>query len=335
MKEIIIVNKDANQRFDKYLKRYLINATPSFIYKMLRKKNITLNGKKATGNELLKEQDVVKIFFQEETLHKFTTVENTHVNAEEYQNAFRTLKDVSVIFENEHVILLNKPAGILTQKAKEDDISLNEWLIGYLLEKHKLSAESLLAFKPSVLNRLDRNTSGIVLCGKSLIGSREVSKILKDRSLDKYYRLYVEGKVKNNASHTAYLHKNEKTNKVVIKNELSKQDHANDFDMIQTDYKVIDATNKYSYLEAKLVTGKTHQLRAHFSYLGHPIVGDKKYGKPLDKIPYQLLHAYRIVFPVMHDDLKDLSGKEFMCPLPELFKRFKENYYADLELQRS
>lgn len=335
MKEIIIENKDANQRFDKFLKRYLINATPSFIYKMLRKKNITLNGKKSTGNEVLNNNDVVKIFFREETLHKFTTSEIVPDLTKEYEQSYESLKGITVLYENEHVIFLSKPAGVLTQKAKEEDLSLNEWLIGYLLHKNVVTAESLLSFKPSVLNRLDRNTSGLVLCGKSLLGSREISKILKDRSLDKYYRLYVNGKVNHNAIKKAYLYKNEKNNKVIIKEKLQKTDKEKDFDFIQTEYSVLDANPKYSYLEAKLITGKTHQLRAHFAYLGYPIVGDRKYGKPIDKIPYQLLHAYRIVFPEMPDALKDLSGKEFVCPLPKLFTKFEESYYADLEFQRS
>ena len=327
MKELIIEKKDAGQRFDKYLKRYLVNASPSFIYKMLRKKNITLNDKKATGNELLQEKDIAKIYFQDETLQKFTGGNDMEISTDPYEKAYQSLKGITVLFENAHVIFLSKPAGILTQKAKEQDLSLNEWLIGYLLNKQEVTSQSLLRFKPSVLNRLDRNTSGLVLCGKSLIGSREISSVLKDRSLDKYYRLYVDGIVTKDDHKTAYLKKNEKDNKVVIKDTLSPNEAEKDYDRIETGYKVLQTSKTYSYLEAKLITGKTHQLRAHFAHLGHSIVGDKKYGSDGKQIPHQLLHAYRVVFPKMEGELKELSLQEFLCPLPQSFKNFEKQYF--------
>ena len=142
--------------------KHLPKAMPSFIYKMLRKKNITLNGKKATGNELLKSGDYIEIFFSDETYDKFRGTSEGYIDVSSYLNAYSDLKGIKVIYEDNDTVFLNKPVGVLSQKASETDSSLNEWLIGYLLNEGKISAESLKDFKPSVCNRLDRNTAGIV-----------------------------------------------------------------------------------------------------------------------------------------------------------------------------
>lgn len=325
MKELIITEKDAGQRFDKFLKRYLVNASTSFIYKMLRKKNITLNGKKASGNEILKKDDRTSIFFSDETLEKFTQSITSLDVGKEYENAFSTLKDIQVLFENQHVIFLSKPAGILTQKALDTDISLNEWMIGYLLDKKEITPESLTHFKPSVLNRLDRNTSGLVLCGKTLLGSREISKLLKERALEKYYRLFVEGTPTKEGLYVAYLKKDKMTNAVTIVDTMP----TDDYDMIKTSFTVKKSTKDYSYIEAELITGKTHQLRAHFAHMGYPIVGDPKYNRKEKQRQneFQFLHAYRIVFPKMCEELSDISEKEFICPLPKRYEIFLDKYF--------
>lgn len=126
------------------------------------------------------------------------------------------LADIRVIFENDHIIIADKPSGILSQKAEKTDISLNEWLIGYLLEKGDLSDATLSHYKPSVCNRLDRNTSGMVLCAKTLPGAQLLSGLLKDRTLHKYYQLYVKGHIVEEQMIEGYLIKNEKQNKVMI-----------------------------------------------------------------------------------------------------------------------
>ena len=218
MKEIKISSHDASQRFDKYLKRLLPEMGTSFMYKMLRKKNITLNGKKATGSELLVEGDTVKCFFSDETFDKFSGKSTTGIESKsqnvlsEYTTAFNNLKGIVILYEDEHILLLDKPAGILSQKAKPEDVSLNEWMISYLLDSGFISEESLRHFKPSVCNRLDRNTSGLVICGKTLLGSREMSRILKDRSLQKFYRTYVHGHLEGEKTLEAYHNKNTKSN---------------------------------------------------------------------------------------------------------------------------
>ena len=186
-----IAKSDAGQRLDKYLKRQLRDAQNGFLYKMLRKKNIVLNGKKATGSELVCENDEVTLFLSDETYAKFGGVPKasgkTAVDVTPYQEAYFKLKGMEIVFENDDVLVVNKPAGILSQKADAADLSANEWLIGYLLKAGFLSRESLQTFKPSVCNRLDRNTSGLLVCGKTLAGSRYLSSIVRDKSLQKYY----------------------------------------------------------------------------------------------------------------------------------------------------
>lgn len=179
MKQISIGPNQAGQRFDKFLHKYLPEAPGSFLYKMLRKKNITLNGKKAEGKEMLRVGDEVKLFFSDETFEKFSGIPAASTpsvwkdNTTGYQKAFSSLKGISVIYEDAHMLLLNKPVGILTQKASPSDLSLNEWLIGYLLDKEAITPQEFHSFHPSVLNRLDRNTSGWCCVGSLCPAARK------------------------------------------------------------------------------------------------------------------------------------------------------------------
>lgn len=325
MHQMTIKSEDAGQRLDKYLKKYLKEAQSSFLYRMLRKKNITLNAKKADGSEKLKEGDVVTLFFSEETLEKFRGDIRSQelLLAKEAKAAYQKLGSLEILFENEHILLVNKPAGVLSQKASSQDISLNEWLIGYLLSEKKRSIDSLGSFHPSICNRLDRNTSGIVICGKSLYGSQQMSKVLKERSLHKYYLLYVEGQMHGERQIEGYLSKDEKTNKVSISDQPLK-----DSARIVTAYKPLKVHRDVTLVEVELITGKTHQIRAHLASIGFPLVGDPKYGNRLlnEKrkkqygISHQLLHAYRMVFPELSEKLTDVSELEIKAPIPELFR---------------
>jgi len=319
------------------------------MYKMLRKKNITLNKKKATGAEQVQTGDLIQCFFSDETFDKFAgiiPIENAGRNNQnssnienkinqpysEYRKAYQNLKGIRIIYEDEHILLIDKPAGILSQKAKPEDVSLNEWMIGYLLESESVTEDSLKRFKPSICNRLDRNTSGLVICGKTLLGSRNMSQVLKDRSLQKYYRTYVHGRLDGKKTLTAYHKKDTKNNQAAICFEVS-DSKKNEYDEIITAYRSIESKEKFSYLEIELITGKTHQIRAHLSAYGHPIVGDSKYGNvffhpnAVNYPKHQLLHAYRIVFPQLEGDLAYLSNKEFVCEEPKQFENFKTNHF--------
>lgn len=297
MKEFIIKENEANQRFDKYLKKLLPNASSGFIYKMLRKKNITLGKKKATGTETLKKGDVVQLFFSDETFDKFA------VSIEEisklYENLKNTsLKGIEIIFEDDDILIANKPYNMLSQKASESDLSANERLLGYLIQTNQLSLETFQTFHPSVCNRLDRNTTGILLMGKTLKGTQMLSEQLKDRSAQKYYLAIVNGCVDKEADLEGYLYKDESNNIVkILKEEIPNSNY------IHTSYRPIKTSSDLSLIEIHLHTGKTHQIRAHLSSIGHPIIGDYKYGikEVNDKyykeyhITHQLLHAYRII----------------------------------------
>ncbi|MDE7223019.1 MAG: RluA family pseudouridine synthase, partial [Acetatifactor sp.] len=238
----------AEQRLDKFLGKYLPKAPVSFFYKMLRKKNITLNGKRAEGREQLQIGDQVTLWLAEETILKFggyvpgqedivsharqivTQGQNCRINTEYpvktdvalYRQAYQALQGVTVIYEDTHVLILNKPAGILTQQAKAGDMSLNEWMIGYLLDTGVINSQELRLFRPSVCNRLDRNTSGLVLCGKTLPGSQALSELIRSRAVRKFYRTVCAGipaaaKTGDIMEIQGYLQKNSRTNQVVIR----------------------------------------------------------------------------------------------------------------------
>lgn len=310
MKEYIIDKTNENQRFDKYLKRILPSASNAFIYKMLRKKNIELNSKRAKGDEIIKCGDSVKIFFSDETFEKMKSG-STSVNDDLYTKAYAELKGIKVIYENEDFLIVYKPEGILCQRDASKSLSLNEWGIGYLLKSSFITKESLSSFKPSVLNRLDRNTKGLVLIGKSLTGSRRLSEMLQKRTIHKYYLAKVEENCNLNGLYEAFLYKNEKENKVYIFDNESFDNKK--LSPIKTKVKVLESNDKESLLEIELVTGKSHQIRAHLAHLGFPLLGDVKYNGRNTKDNFQDLTAYKLEFPKFDekDDWNYLSGKIF------------------------
>lgn len=299
MKEFIIQKNEENQRFDKYLKKLLPNASTSFLYKMMRKKNIVINKKKATGNEKLVAGDVVSIFLSDETFDKF------HVNLEELKKEYDNLKSLKlkglkVIYEDNEMIVADKPYNMLSQKASDKDLSANEYLLGYMINKGELSFEEFQTFRPSVVNRLDRNTTGLLLFGKTLHALQELGEGIRERSIEKYYRVIVAGELKNELELKGYLLKDEKINKVSFHKE-----QVEGSDYIETGIKPIVCKNGLTLVEIHLITGKTHQIRLHLSTIGHPILGDMKYGDAKinkkyyesHRVNHQLLHAYRLEFP--------------------------------------
>lgn len=327
MKSFQINSNEAGQRFDKYLKKLLSQAPGSFVYKMLRKKNITLNGKKADGSEKLNIGDEVKLFFSDETFEKFTSLENstTTGNSGSIAEKYPCIP-LDIVYEDADILVINKPVGMLSQKATPSDISANEYIIGYLLKNKSITKEELVTFHPSICNRLDRNTSGLLIAGKSLNGLQNMAKQLNDRSMEKYYRCLVKGKITGEQLIEGWLKKDEKSNSVKIyKEEVS------DSKYIKTGYKAVEnfsfsdnnIKETYTLLEVHLITGRSHQIRAHLASIGHPIVGDSKYGdrKVNGKfvkevgIHSQLLHAYRMKFE---------DGNEVTAPLSKEFQRTLE-----------
>ena len=320
MRSIMVNKNEAGQRLDKLLAKYLNLAGKGFLYKMMRKKNIVLNGKKCDGSEKLAEGDEIKLFLADETIEKFSEVKVQKVKKTK----------LHIIYEDEHVVLINKPSGMLSQKAKEQDESLVEYLIDYLLGSGKLTESGLRAFRPSVCNRLDRNTSGIVAAGKSLAGLQMLSGVFKDRSIHKYYQCLVSGEIRDVKTVDGWLLKDEKKNQVRILTEAeAKRFGGRDGDeepkRIRTKYEPIATDGRFTLLKVTLLTGRSHQIRAHLASLGHPIVGDSKYGgvskvNPSGRtVKYQLLHSYRLEFPKLAEPFVYLSGRVFEAPLPGYF----------------
>ena len=342
MQQLTIGPNESGQRLDKYLKKALPNAPMSLLYKQMRNKNLTLNGKKAEGKETLKEGDVVKCFFSEETFARFSGREVGNSRAPEYVKAYQTLKGLKVLYEDGNILLIHKPAGILSQKARPLDASLNEWMIGYLLAKGDLRETDLYTFCPSVCNRLDRNTSGIVICGKSLSGLQAMNRLLKERTLRKFYLTICHGKIEGPKEISGYLIKDPKTNMVRV---LSQE--AEDADPIRTRYVPLKQAADYTLLEVELITGKTHQIRAQLASAGHALIGDPKYcpeallkkDRSGFSLKSQLLHAIRLEFPSwekIKDDLpqseavlKPLSGLIVTAPLPETFTRIQTTLFPE------
>ena len=315
MREFVIGKNEAGQRFDKYLIKLLKNAGTGLIFKQVRNKNIVLNGKKAKGNEILNEQDVVRIFMSDETLDKFVGKAEVKLSEDGFE--------LEVVYEDENVLIANKPVGVLSQKATPKDISMNEYLIEYLV-KNGMSVDTLNTMKPAFCNRLDRNTSGLMIAGKSLKGLQKMSEIIKDRSVGKFYLAIVKGCLKQATGIEGYLYKDEKTNKVKILDKEIKDSHH-----IITGYEPIAVGEDKTLVRVELVTGKTHQIRAHLASIGHPILGDPKYGdlafNKKNNAKRQMLHSYEVIFPKLEDDFSQLSGKKIKSAYPKDFiKYFKE-----------
>lgn len=323
MKQFIVKQNEAGQRLDKLLIKMLNKAPKSFIYKMLRKKNITLNGKKAEGSEILSENDEIKLFLSDETIENFR----------EQTDTFDVSYNLTVVYEDKHILIINKPLGILSQKANKEDISIVEYMISYLIHSNQLNKEQLISFRPGVCNRLDRNTSGLLIAGKSLIGLQTMSALIKDRSLDKYYLCIVNG-IMNEASRIeGYLYKDEARNIVKI---LKKPIEGADY--ICTEYEPLKLSKdkNYTLLKVKLITGRSHQIRAHLASIGHSIIGDYKYGDRRVNIrmsnnyglSHQLLHSYKMIFPVIAGELSYLSGKEVIADIPDLFADIMKDLFG-------
>lgn len=345
MKSVTIGKNQAGQRLDKFLHKYLPFAGNGFLYKMLRRKNITLNGKRAEGKEILALNDEVRFFFSDETFAKFSglpaagsqrnqgTIAAPALHIQEYTNACRSLGGISVLYEDEDCLIVNKPAGLLTQKASPADISLNEWLVGYLLRQNQISEEELGFFRPSVCNRLDRNTSGIVLCGKSLAGLQYLSKCVREHSVRKFYRTICVGALQEPVAVSGYLVKDRDRNQVTVSGESQAGASREQGSLIHTACLPISVTPAFTLLEVELITGKSHQIRAHLASMGHPLIGDYKYGiasvnhdlKKRFGLEHHLLHACRITFPEGTSGAgKPLSGRSICAPCPGAFQILEE-----------
>ena len=335
MREIIIAGAEEGRRLDRYLQLLFPQAQPGFLYKMLRKKNITLNGKKASGKEILCPGDCIRVWFSEETWDRFSgKASGTEPDRASEEAAFRKAypyRQLEVVFEDEDVIFINKPVGMMSQKASGADVSLCEYLIGFLAARDgavegRFSPENMAGAKPSVCNRLDRNTSGLVACGKTVKGLKTLTGLFRDREVHKTYFCIVFGSIQKGGVLKGFLSKDRDTNQVFVSEKPSGEDRE-----IITEYEPVKTGMApgripVTLLSVSPVTGRSHQIRAHLAWAGHPLAGDHKYaGNEFIRwsedrlgLHHQLLHCAGMTFPGSAPGV--LSGKTIEAPLPAAFE---------------
>lgn len=323
MREFTIEKNDAGQRLDKFITKAL-DIPKSLLYKSIRLKKIKVNRKRAEPNTMLALGDTVQCFLAEEFFEKGKKAgysESSDLKAESLSRISATL---SIIYEDENIILINKPEGL---SVHEDEVSKNNTLITYLLtylyKNGEYDPNKEASFTPALCNRIDRNTTGIVIGAKTAEALRVMNEKIKLREVKKFYLAAVHGiPKKKEATISGYLIKDEKTNTVkVYDKKISPA--AKD---IKTKYRVISVNKErdLSLVEVELLTGRTHQIRAHMAYIGHPLLGDGKYGKnKADRAigyTHQALASYRLVFDFSNEStaLDYLRGREFEIPAEKI-----------------
>lgn len=312
MKSVTIKANDAGQRLDKFLTKMFGNLPVSMMYKCIRTKDIKLNGKRCQISTRLTEGDVITLYVKDEFLEE----------APETFEFMSASKKLDIVYEDDNLLLLNKKVGLLVHP---DDKEYRDTLIfrvqRYLYEKGEYNPEQENSFTPALVNRIDRNTSGIVIAAKNAASLRILNEKLRNREIRKFYLCIVHGKLdKKEDTLEAYLEKDESKNRVFIHDRA-----AAGLRSIRTRYQVIGEKNGLSLLEIELLTGRTHQIRAHLASIGHPLLGDGKYGtNALNKgtgYDKQALCSYRLIFDFQSHDENDhdtsehvldyLTGKEF------------------------
>ena len=305
MQTIRVKNNDSGQRIDKYIRKYLNNAPLSFIYKLFRKKDIKVNGKRVDINYILNENDEITIYVNDDTLKEFNTKK---VISSSYN-------EINIIYEDENILIINKDAGILVHEGEENkkENTLNNDILNYLKNKGEYNQNDV--FTPSCVHRLDRNTSGLIIAAKTLVASKELLELFKDKNtLKKEYITLVYGKTKERETIDKPLLKNEKDKLVKVDSKGL---------TAITKYTTLESNEEYSLLNVNILTGRTHQIRVHMSYINHPVVNDDKYGNfklnkefyNTYKYKYQILHSYKMTFKEINGTLSYLSNKEFIAPL--------------------
>ena len=314
--EVTIGKNDGGQRLDKFLTKSYPNLPQSMLYKAIRKKDIKINGKRCENSTRLQEGDVVSLFLKEEFFQK----------EERPEDFLKAPKKLSIVYEDENLLLLDKKPGLIVHPDENYHFdSLIARVQHYLYDKGEYDPKAENAFAPALVNRIDRNTGGIVMAAKNAEALRILNQKVKDREMHKVYLCVVCGHLKEKeATLTGYLEKNEAQNRVYVS-----QRPKEGAKTIRTRYRVLEERRGFSLVEVELLTGRTHQIRAHFASIGHPLAGDGKYGKnAVNKqtgFPYQALYSYKLRFDFHTDGgaLQYLHGREFTAEgvwfLPEFY----------------
>lgn len=326
MRTITINKNDGGQRLDKFLTKCIKGLPAALMYKYLRKKRIKVNGKRAEGSDMLREGDVITLFIPDEFTNNKKAAEDTLL----------TRPNLSIIYEDENIILLSKKPGQLVHDGDGDDggNTLIRHLKSYLYQKGEYDPETENSFAPSLCNRIDRNTGGIVIAAKNAETLRAVNEAIKAGDTDKRYLCAVHGRPSADSGvFEAHLFKNTKTKTVRVSDIPTRGSKP-----IKTGYKLIDydKASDLSLLEVRLYTGRTHQIRAHMAHLGYPLLGEGKYGVNKDdrrlSYKHQALYSYKLTFRAKEGVLAYLNGKTFTAEPEEIrfLEFFRENKYAGL-----
>ena len=303
MKTVVINGNDAGQRLDKFLGKYCINMPQSLMYKAIRKKRIKVNGKKSEISYRLSEGDVVDMYINDEFFEQ-----------QEYNSSYRTLEPkLNIVYEDENIILMDKPVGLIVHDDDTEKVNtLLNHMKAYLYRKGDYNPDDENSFAPSLCNRIDRNTGGIVIAAKNAMTLKVINDKIKSREIKKFYMCLVQGRLDKKADTlTGYLVKNTDQNRVYIHDTPQR-----DGKSIATRYKVVREGRLTSLVEVELLTGRTHQIRAHFASIGHPLAGDGKYGtNEFNKkvgMKTQALYSYKLKFEFSDENhLSYLNGKVF------------------------
>lgn len=319
MIEIIIEKNDSSQRFDRFLRKYLENAPLSLIQKNIRKKNFKINEKRAKASDMVKEGDKITMYIKDSDFEKWKRKDNYKA-----QNF-----DLDIVYEDKNIIIIDKKPGILTHAASKKDYGNNivDSMISYLIKTQQFNPRDK-TFTPAVVNRLDRNTGGLIIGAKNAEYLRILNKAIRDNKIDKYYLTIVRGRINGEFTIDSRISKNEKKNRVKASRNGTK---------IITHFKPLEYKNNFTVLECKLVTGKTHQIRYSLKENSTPIIGDRKYGfKNVNNQIYkktnlnsQLLLAYKLVFNDI-EGLEYLKDKEIYSNQVDEFNEIKKVVFYDL-----
>ena len=310
MREFCINVNDAGQRLDKFLQKALPSLPASLLYKSIRTKKIKVNRHRATPEQKLQVGDTLQLFLAEEF---FSDVKGDTASA-----LARIRPQISVLYEDSRFMLLNKPAGVVVHEDEHGGANtLLTHMQAYLYQKGEYDPGAEQSFAPALCNRIDRNTAGIVIAAKTAEALRVMNEKIREHLIEKYCLCVVHGiPSRSEATLTAYLRKDEKEKRVYV---FDKQ--TSGAKKIVTRYRTIASKGDLSLLEVKLLTGRTHQIRAHMAHIGHPLLGDGKYGVNREdrRMGYdgQALVSYRLVFPSgdKGEGLYDLAGKTVSLPV--------------------